>query len=76
MNTQEHTFPMPEIESHKLEEIAEHLPHRSLVSGADEFLRGNIWMSMAAAIFLGGLIGFSLRNSPKMMEEERQVKKL
>ena len=55
MNAGEHTFPLPEVELHKLDDIGQQLPAVP-VRG---FIRGNLWLSLGIAGVAGCLLGIA-----------------
>jgi hypothetical protein len=62
METSEHTFPLPEMEVHKLEEVQHQIePHQdSPTSKTTEFLKANKWPLVIFGT-LGLAIGLALR---------------
>ena len=60
MEASEHTFPLPELEVHKLEE-AQHQLEDTAPSPAVEFLSANKWPLIIFGA-LGAAIGFALRS--------------
>jgi hypothetical protein len=56
MNTEAHTFPMPEIEAHKLDELEEQLHENpTLAVTALNWIKENAVASTAAAVVAGYL---------------------
>ena len=58
-----HTFPLPEIEIHKLDNLREQLPHDadSLALAADKWIRENALAATIIAGALGYLMGRRLK---------------
>lgn len=52
METLEHTFPIPEIETHKLDVIREQLPKSAKTYASD-----HAWMLVAVSGLAGGVLG-------------------
>jgi len=54
-----HTFPLPEVEVHKLDELRAQLPQEAdtLVAAADEWIRANALASTIVAGAVGYLTG-------------------
>ncbi|MDB6025280.1 MAG: hypothetical protein JWM68_1503 [Verrucomicrobiales bacterium] len=61
MQATEHTFPLPEVELHKLEEVEHQIeePAGANTSSVTEFLQANKWSILAFGV-LGGAIGWAL----------------
>jgi ElaB/YqjD/DUF883 family membrane-anchored ribosome-binding protein len=57
-----HTFPVPEVEAHKLDDLEEQLQDHAagLATATKKFLRENAWASTAVAVALGFLIARQL----------------
>jgi ElaB/YqjD/DUF883 family membrane-anchored ribosome-binding protein len=57
-----HTFPVPEVEAHKLDDLEEQLQDHAagLATAVKKFLRENAWASTAVALALGFLIARQL----------------
>jgi len=56
METLEHTFPLPEVEVHKLDELTGQLP--SGASWAKEYVSNNAWMMVGISALVGCLLGY------------------
>jgi ElaB/YqjD/DUF883 family membrane-anchored ribosome-binding protein len=57
-----HTFPVPEVEAHKLDDLEQQLQEHAagLAAAAKKFFRENAWASTAVAAALGFLIARQL----------------
>ena len=57
-----HTFPLPEIEAHKLDSLREQLPEdvEGLAMAADKWIRENAWASTIIAGAFGYWMGRTL----------------
>jgi ElaB/YqjD/DUF883 family membrane-anchored ribosome-binding protein len=54
MNISEHNFPLPDLESHKLDQLREEISPKARFETAAGFFRESPW----AAITLAGVAGF------------------
>jgi len=62
MNIAEHTFPLPEIEAHKLDEVKEDLRQQPAIVRAKDYLRANPWWKLVFACVAGALAGAWFKN--------------
>ena len=53
MNNGEHTFPLPDVELHKLDDISEQMPSAPI----RDFIRSNFWLSLGIAGVAGCMLG-------------------
>ena len=60
MNTPEHAFPLPEAESHKLDDILPELPRNRVARLARNLDQKNIVIAASALAVLGCVLGFFL----------------
>ncbi len=63
MENFEHSFPLPETETHKLDEVKEVLEHpqEQGVSGVQAFVQSNPWWAVGLAGVGGFCLGFWLK---------------
>ena len=54
----EHTFPLPEFETVKLDEVKEQIRHQPALQRAAALVRSNPWAFVALAAAVGLLVGF------------------
>ncbi len=72
MNTLEHTFPLPETETHKLDVVVEEIAHQTpSTSNATTFVVNNRWLLLGVAAVTGGLIGLAFRNRNRNRNRNR-----
>jgi ElaB/YqjD/DUF883 family membrane-anchored ribosome-binding protein len=60
MNTQDHTFPLPETVTHTLDDIREELPEQTYLDRISLAARNNPWQAIAIGGFAGLLLGVFL----------------
>jgi len=56
-----HTFPLPELETQKLDNVTEELRHRPALQKARDFARANPWRVIGIAFGIGFLAGVLMR---------------
>ena len=57
MNESEHTFPLTDMEQHKLDEVKEEIVH-PISRRARRVLQGNVWVAIGVAVVVGAACGF------------------
>ena len=62
-HTETHTFPIPETEARRLDEIQHELQHQRLHRKIHDFIRANLWCVLAANCITGFLLGVCLRRT-------------
>jgi len=63
MNETQHTFPIPETEARRLEEVERQLQKQPLHLRARDFIRAYRWHALSCAGVIGLLLGVSLRQA-------------
>ena len=58
MNAGEHTFPLPDVELHKLDDLEEKIPSEP----GRNFIRSNLWLSLGIAGIAGCLLGVAWKS--------------
>jgi len=61
MQSSEHTFPLPEVEVHKLEEVQHQIEEPAHASPITEFFQANKWPLIIFGV-LSGAIGWALKS--------------
>ncbi|HWH70345.1 MAG TPA: hypothetical protein VNT26_13245 [Candidatus Sulfotelmatobacter sp.] len=60
-NATEHSFPLPEFETHKLDELKEQITHPPSTRNPAGFLQTNPWTAVTMAVAGGFLAGIWLK---------------
>lgn len=58
----QHTFPLPEVATHKLDEVQEELRHQPSIVRMGDFLRSHAWLKVMIGCAAAALIGSWLKN--------------
>ena len=53
----EHEFPLPDVEQHKLDEVKEEIVH-PISRRARRMLEGHVWVAIGVAVAAGAACGF------------------
>jgi len=61
MDMPTHTFPLPEPETHKLDNVTEELRHQPAYQKAKDFVRANPWRAIGIAFGTGLMMGMIMR---------------